>query len=194
MQQQVAGTSAVALSPADPKVNGVIPTPRLSHDQHAIAVREETVAGFDGVAICGQHQLPPGERACQYQKAGLRQVKVGEHRPGAPELEARRDEEVRLGTRRIAFDCPDAGGAHRHHSRGRIHRLDGFSRHYEALRMQPHIVDNFGMQRLEGAQSDVQRDPRDPGPLARHASRISGVKWSPAVGAATDPRSRAKTV
>ena len=71
----------------------------------------------------------------------------------------------------------------------------GFWRHDEALRVQPHFFDDFGVQRLEGAEAHVQRHPRDGGPRPRDKRReFPGVKWSPAVGAATDPRSRANTV
>ena len=60
--------------------------------------------------------------------------------------------------------------------------------------MQARRFDLFGMQRLERAQADVQGDARDFRAARGQASRISPVKCRPAVGAATEPRSRANTV
>ena len=44
---------------------------------------------------------------------------------------------------------------------------------------------------LEGAEADVERDVSISTPRCLSASRISGVKWRPAVGAAAEPRSLA---
>ena len=59
--------------------------------------------------------------------------------------------------------------------------------------MQPDLVDALDAQRSECAQAHVQRDARNLDAVAASASSICGVKCRPAVGAATEPRSRANT-
>src|SRR3954464_1554622 len=88
-------------------------------------------------------------------------MEIGEHGAGSPELETRGDEEVGLRPGGIAFYGPHAGGSYRQHSRSRAHRVGCFLRHHEALRMQPNFFEDFGMQRLERAEPNMQRHPRD---------------------------------
>ena len=56
-----------------------------------------------------------------------------------------------------------------------------------------HLVrgQRFGFHRLKRAGADVQRDEAEVTPRARICASNSGVKCRPAVGAATEPASRA---
>ena len=57
------------------------------------------------------------------------------------------------------------------------------------------LLDALDAHRLERAVADVQRDGRRVRrPVRRARPAICGVKWRPAVGAATDPRSAANIV
>jgi hypothetical protein len=56
------------------------------------------------------------------------------------------------------------------------------------------IFEALDAERREGAEADVQRDARNFDALGSQRSSICGVKCRPAVGAATEPRSREKTV
>src|SRR5436305_6927564 len=69
------------------------------HHQHAVAVRIKPVPLLDGVTVRGEGQFRSGECADEQQQAGPGQVKIRQHRPDPPELEARVDENIRLSAR-----------------------------------------------------------------------------------------------
>ena len=63
-----------------------------------------------------------------------------------------------------------------------------------ALAMQADFVELFHAQRREGAEAYMQREARNLNALGSQSVSTCGVKCRPAVGAATEPRSREKTV
>ena len=63
-----------------------------------------------------------------------------------------------------------------------------------ALRLEPVILDAIDPDRLKRAVADVQRDLGHLDAARRSAAMSGGVKCSPAVGAAIEPRARAKMV
>ncbi len=64
-----------------------------------------------------------------------------------------------------------------------------------ALLEHPVLGDILRSHRQERSGPDLEREEGEPHPArARRPSKVRGLKWSPAVGAATAPGSRAKTV
>ena len=66
----------------------------VSKDQHAVAIGEEAVALFDGVAVRGEREFGAREGADQQQQAGARQMEVGQHRAHSLKLVAGIDEQI----------------------------------------------------------------------------------------------------
>src|SRR5712691_5899760 len=128
--------------------------PRLK-DQHAVAVREESILLCNRVAVGRKRKLPAGEGRHQNQQARLRQVEVGQQRAGAPEGEAGRNEKVGFALRRIAFDGAHAGGPDGDDPRGSAHGAHRFVRDREALRVQLHVREDFRVERLKRSQAHV---------------------------------------
>ncbi len=87
-------------------------------------------------------------------------------------------------------DGDDAAGT----ASGGVYGGGGLGRDGVALAVQMHFVDALHAQRREGAEADVESDTGDFDAACSIEASICGVKCSPAVGAATEPRSRAKTV
>jgi hypothetical protein len=93
-----------------------------------------------------------------------------------------------------ALERAHDGGADRDHRAAAGDQGRGGGGHVVALdvhRVGGEIVD---ADRREGAEPDVQRDRAIVAPRAAIASSSAGVRCSPAVGAATAPGVRAKTV
>src|SRR5260370_11645652 len=67
---------------------------RGSNNQHAVAVRIESVSGIYRVLIARENEFAPGECAHEHQQTGLREVKVGEHRAVSLKLKAGPNEKV----------------------------------------------------------------------------------------------------
>src|SRR5258708_39936279 len=88
-------------------------------------------------------------------------MEIREHCPGAPELEARSNEEIRLRVVCFALDGADAGGPHGDDAACAIHGGDRFRWNLQGLGMQPDFVERVHMQWLESSQTDVQRYLRD---------------------------------
>ena len=78
---------------------------------------------------------------------------------------------------------------------GVVDRVRGPGRDLIGLLEHPVVVEPLDPDRLEGGQPDFERDPWTVAtPVPAIAARTSGVKWSPAVGAAIAPSLSAKTV
>ena len=181
-----------------------------SQNQHRVAVAVEAVPRFDRLAV--RRRAPPPGRAKaddQHQQRRARQMKVRQQPRHDPKLEARVDEQVgppaaggdptrRAAARPLRASASSSsqrrrsGGAPRSAVR---HRDAAALADFVPLGLDPVILDLFDPNRLKCAVADVQRDfgdldaPRRPRPTSS-----TGVKCSPAVGAATDPRDRANMV
>jgi hypothetical protein len=94
--------------------------PRLL-DEHAVAVREETISLVDGVVIGAQSTFGSGESADQHEQARLRQMKVGEKSVHDAELKTGIDEDVGVAAvlaegialLRRELESAERSGAHR---------------------------------------------------------------------------------
>src|SRR5260370_24318041 len=83
-------------------------------------------------------------------------MEIREHCPGAPELEARSNEEIRLRVVCFALDGADAGGPHGDDAACAIHRGDRFRWNLQGLGMQPDLVECVRMQCLESSETNMQ--------------------------------------
>ena len=100
---------------------------------------------------------------------------------------------------RRALQGADDRGPHRHDPPpgcpGAADRIGGLLADLVALALHPVLLDPLGADRLEGADADVEGHPRDLDAGGRDLlAGARAVKWRPAVGAATAPGWRAKTV
>ncbi len=134
------------------------------YNKHTIAVRVKAIFLGYGVAVRFQRQFLARESAYQNQKTGLGQMEIGEHRPGPAEAESWRDEEIGFTGRRTAFDCPDDGSAHGHHSPGMIHGFNGFGRNHESLLMEVDVLERLRPEGLKSSEPYMKRDIGNPRP------------------------------
>src|ERR1700722_5120496 len=71
-----------------------MPSSTSSSHEHAVAVGEETIPGFDRMTISGESVFSARKRAHQHQQGRLRQVKVGEQRLDHFYVRAGREKDV----------------------------------------------------------------------------------------------------
>ena len=179
--------------------------------KHAIPVAEEPVAARNSVTVGRKHVFATRKSTYQHQQARLGQMEIRQQ-----PVDQRNSNPGEMKISRCAV-CPAGSGPPLRRKRGSLkgahyrcaHGDDapaprtgptvyGFGRCLGTavlLGVQSHFVDPLHAQRRKCAQPDVQRDARDLHTLGGAArSSIWAVKCRPAVGAATEPRSRAKTV
>ena len=125
-------------------------------------------------------------------------MEIGEHGAGGPEFEARIDVQigVALGRRQPlalhgGLQRADSRRPDGHQAGGGSHLPRLLLRDLKPLRVETVVLDDFGVDWLEGAETHVQRDTGDLDARGPAFRENLGVKCSPAVGAATEPLSRA---
>src|ERR1700678_1996619 len=79
----------------------------ILRNEHAVAVGEEAISGFDCVTVSRECVLSAGKRAYQHQQGGLGQVKIGQQRLDDVQGRAGGEEDVRRAGMRL--QTADAG-------------------------------------------------------------------------------------
>ncbi len=133
-------------------------------DQHTIPVAVETVSLVDGLLIGRKQQLPAGEGACEQEQRRLREVKVRQQRPHAPEPVAGVDVEPRGPRSRPdvppfigdGFEDPGGGGPHGDDPFGGVDHLRRLVADLEELFVHPVILDLFDLHRSESSVAHVE--------------------------------------
>ena len=146
-------------------------------DQHGIAVTVEPVPGFDRVSICSKDIFAAGEGRHQRQQTRSRQMKIGKqlihHAKRLPWIKKYR--RLGLPSRYWLFDSRTfPGGVFQrayHRGSNREHRALSafcsaergrrFYRNFVGFGVYCMVLDVFGAHRLEGAESDLERNLRD---------------------------------
>src|ERR1700736_5306820 len=127
-----------------------MPSSTSSSDEHAVAVREEPIPGFDRMTIRGESVFSARKRAHQHQQSRLRQVEVGEQRLDHFYARAGREKDVRSTAMGLEPSYAGAvlqyayrGGASGHHAPAISERIvdlqGGFFRQRISFRVEANL-------------------------------------------------------
>ncbi len=185
---------------------------RLGHacramQQTGVAIGIETIAGRNRMRIGALHRLQPAERRHQHEQRRARQVEIGEHQVHGAEAIARRDEDRGLAGERLdrcrrpppRFPASAARSSRPRRCARRALRaafsasaVSAVSTAHSACILWSAVSSALTGRNVPGP--DMQRHRVNADAFAASRAISSSVKCSPAVGAATEPSSRANRV